>query len=108
MNTASASPKTAARYLRAALKGGISRLIDWFNRVSELDELAVELFKTFARFEYALKATKFRTIVGDAKADWTAFANSIPTALKKHPDARVTAAVDYIEAHPPKKTGHPE
>jgi hypothetical protein len=71
--------------------------------MSKLIKIATEFFTTFACFEYALKATGFHTAAGDASADWTKFANSIPTALSEHSDAEVNAAVAYIEGHPPRK-----
>ncbi|MDQ7251063.1 hypothetical protein [Dongia sedimenti] len=68
-----------------------------------LDELAGALFRTFARFEYALKAAGFHCGDGEAKADWTAFAKSIPTVFDDPQDDGVKEAVAYILAHPPKK-----
>jgi hypothetical protein len=70
---------------------------------TELDRLAVEMFQTFARFEYALKASGFNAGNGDAKADWTAFARSIPGVFDDPRDSAVKMAVGYILAHPPKK-----
>jgi hypothetical protein len=36
----------------------------------QLDQLAIETFRTFARFEYSLKAAGFHNANGDAKPDW--------------------------------------
>lgn len=43
----------------------------------EFDNLSIELFKVFAHFEYALKATNFHNGEGDAKPHWENFAASI-------------------------------
>lgn len=69
----------------------------------ELNRLAAEMFQTFARFEYALKAAGFNAGDGDAKADWTAFARSIPNAFDDPLDDGLKEAVAYIFSHPPKK-----
>lgn len=39
-----------------------------------LDELAGEMFRTFARLEYALKAAGFHKGDGPAEPNWRAFA----------------------------------
>ena len=72
-----------------------------------LDRLASDLFRTFARFEYALKAAGFyqhATPHDDAaKPDWTAFARSVRDALNNPADADLREAVEYILGHPPQK-----
>ena len=68
----------------------------------ELDRLASEMFRTFARFEYALKAAGFHYGEGPAEPNWRAFAQSIPEALKS-PKIPLAEAVAYILKHPPKK-----
>ena len=69
-----------------------------------LDRLANEVFRTFARFEYSLKATGFyqHTRV-DARPDWTAFARSVSDALDNPADTGLREAIEYILEHPPKK-----
>lgn len=69
----------------------------------ELDRLAGKMFQTFARVEYALKAAGFNAGDGDAKADWTAFARSVPALFDDPQDEAVREAVSYILAHPPRK-----
>lgn len=69
----------------------------------ELNELAMELFKTFARFEYALKATGFHKGDGAAEADWRNFAESVAALLEDPQEERLKEAVTYILEHPPKK-----
>lgn len=65
--------------------------------------MATELFTTFARFEYALKAAGFHCGDGDAKADWTAFAKSIDGLFDDSAGGELRAALDYVLTHPPKK-----
>ncbi len=69
----------------------------------ELDRLAGEMLQTFARFEYALKAAGFNAGDGDAKADWTAFARSVPELFDDPQDEAIKDAISYILAHPPRK-----
>ena len=71
-----------------------------------LDALVYEFFRTFARFEYALKDSGFhRPDRNNAEADWTRFADSAPVrgALDDPVDAGLTEATDYILNHPPNK-----
>jgi hypothetical protein len=49
----------------------------------ELTELAKELFKIFARFEYALKEAGFHTGEGDASPHWRNFALSVDESLEE-------------------------
>lgn len=68
-----------------------------------LNDLAGELFTTFARFEYALKAAGFHKGDGAAESDWRSFAKSV-SGLFDDPDAPpLKDAVQYILHHPPKK-----
>lgn len=69
----------------------------------ELDALATRMFRTFARFEYALKATGFNTGDGDAKANWTTFAQSIPSAFDEPLKEGLREAIAYMFEYPPKK-----
>ena len=70
-----------------------------------LDRLAHQLFLTFARFEYALKAAGFyeRRHDDDARPDWTEFARSVSGVLNNPPDPGLQAAIKYIVEHPPQK-----
>lgn len=68
-----------------------------------LDQLATEMFRTFARFEYALKAVGFHNGDGAAEPNWRSFAQSIPDLLDDPGDPDLAAAVCYILDHPPKK-----
>lgn len=68
-----------------------------------LDELATEMFRTFARFEYALKAAGFHNGDGAAEPNWRSFAQSIPAVFDNPGDPDLEAAVGYILDHPPKK-----
>ena len=71
-----------------------------------LDALVYEFFRTFARFEYALKASGFHRLGRiNAEADWARFAKSAPVrgVLDDPVDAGLTEATDYILNHPPNK-----
>lgn len=70
---------------------------------SELDRLATELFRTFARAEYALKAAGWNSGEGDARANWTAFAKSVDAWFQAPASDEVRDAVDFLLASPPKK-----
>ena len=70
----------------------------------QLNELAQEMFVTFARFEFALKAATYRNSDGPVQADWTTFAQSEPVcSLIDELSADDHSAVTYIVSHPPKK-----
>lgn len=69
----------------------------------ELYEVASDFFRTFARMEYALKATGF--FEGDeqqVKADWKQFAREVQVALAAA-NEKVREAVNFILSEPPKK-----
>ena len=70
-----------------------------------LDCLAFELFRTFARFEYALKVTEFHHGGGDAKPNWRAFAESesVLNIFDNPADNVLKTAIEHILTHPPKK-----
>lgn len=67
------------------------------------DALAAELFKTFARFEYALKAAEFHRGEGAAEANWRSFAESVAEIFEEPPNEEFAQAIAYMLAHPPKK-----
>ena len=70
-----------------------------------LDRLATDFFRTFARFECALKVTRFyrRTRDDALQPDWTAFARSVSGALNKPADTGLREAIEYILHCPPRK-----
>lgn len=70
-----------------------------------MNQLACELFRVFAQFEYCLKATGFCVAgSGDAaKPDWRRFAQELPIRLADSEDLAVRCAIAYILEHPPKK-----
>lgn len=69
----------------------------------ELTELAKELFRIFARFEYALKEAGFHTGEGDASPHWRNFALSIDESLEEQATLELAAAIGYILEQPPHK-----
>ena len=66
-----------------------------------LNQLAVKLFRKFARIEYALKATGFHRGEGIAKPNWDKFASSVSGVLENDP--AIAAAIEYMSKRPPKK-----
>lgn len=71
---------------------------------SSLDNLAVRLFREFARFEYALKAAGYLVNRdGDAKPNWTAFAITVEHAIDGPVPGEFREAIDYLLTNPPKK-----
>jgi len=70
---------------------------------NELDRLATDMFRTFARFEYALKATGFHKGDGAAEPNWRAFAETVSGLFDDPCNEALLEAVDYMLAHPPKK-----
>ncbi len=70
---------------------------------SDLEQLATNMFRTFARFEYSLKAAGFHRGNGAAEPDWRAFAVSVSGLFDDPRTAEFSTAVGYILAHPPKK-----
>lgn len=70
---------------------------------NELNKLAADLFRTFARFEYALKAAGFHKGDGKAEANWREFAVSTAPLFDNPQDEAFRAAIAYILEHPPNK-----
>ncbi len=68
-----------------------------------LDKLAIKLFKMFARFEYALKASGFNNGDGEAKPNWRDFALSVETQLQNSQSPELREAIDFMLQQPPKK-----
>lgn len=69
----------------------------------DLYHLAGDFFTTFARFEYALKATGFHNGDGAAEPNWRLFAESIADAFDHPSNQEFIEAIDYILKAPPKK-----
>lgn len=69
----------------------------------ELDKLAFEFFKTFARFECSLKAGGFHNGEGDAEPNWSKFAKSVSGTIENPTDDKLRNAIQYISENPPKK-----
>ncbi len=68
-----------------------------------LDQLSFEVFREFARCEYALKAAGFRSGGKNVSADWKAFAEALGTPFEQPRDPALAASIDYLLRHPPKK-----
>jgi hypothetical protein len=68
------------------------------NSGAQFDKLSVELFRVFARFEYALKASGFHNGEGDATPNWQRFASSIEETLENPNTAELQEAVSYFLA----------
>ena len=68
-----------------------------------LDNLATELFRKFARFEYALKASGFNDGDGEAKANWRNFALSVEAQLQNSQTSELREAINFMLQQPPKK-----
>ena len=63
-----------------------------------------EFFFTFARMEYALKATgRFVKNRRNAEADWTKLARDLNNSFNKNAKSELKEAVEYYMSFPPKK-----
>lgn len=70
----------------------------------ELDKLAFEFFKLFARYEYALKVMKYtKTENGPAEANWDKFSNEIGCNIFTIDKDELKVAIKYLFDQPPKK-----
>jgi len=73
-------------------------------RSSNLDVLAFEFFREFARCEYCLKVVGLReSNRRDPTADWGAFATAVRSTLATPGTTELKAAIQYYIDHPPKK-----
>ncbi len=70
---------------------------------ADIDVLAFDFFREFARCEYCLKAVGLRENERDAKANWGAFAGEVREVLDAPQSLQTKAAVEYYLAKPPKK-----
>lgn len=68
-----------------------------------IDQLAENLFYTFARTEYALKASGFNNGDGAAEANWRKFALAVEALIANPPSAELREAVRFVLAEPPRK-----
>jgi hypothetical protein len=69
----------------------------------DLDSLAFEFFREFARCEYCLKAVGLRENNRDAKADWSAFAAEVEEIFDHPASHELKTAIEYLVNYPPKK-----
>lgn len=69
----------------------------------DLDALAIQLFRTFARVEYALKVTGRHCGDGDAYANWFQWSQELADLFEKPTSEPLREAIDFILAAPPKK-----
>lgn len=69
----------------------------------ELNKLASEMFHTFSRMEYALKASGFNNGNGEAKANWRDFALSVEPLIDTPSTEALKEAIKFIMNEPPKK-----
>jgi len=73
--------------------------------IKKLDKLALDFFKLFARYEFALKDMGY-VYAGrnnEANTDWDRFANDIGRLLFDEKDERVCTSLDYMLTNPPMK-----
>jgi len=68
-----------------------------------LEHLAIDMFHTFARFEYSLKAAGFHNGDGPAEANWRKFAEQAAALFDDPQGEALNEAITYILNHPPKK-----
>lgn len=69
----------------------------------QLDQLASTFFRTFARAEYALKASGFNNGEGAAEANWRKFALEVEELIAHPQDQSLEAAIGFYFDAPPKK-----
>lgn len=71
----------------------------------ELDRLAFEFLKLFARYEYALKMMGYvgQYSNGNIFADWDRFANEVGRCILDEPSTCVKEAIEYLYNKPPKR-----
>ncbi len=69
----------------------------------QLDELSLEVFRTFARCEYALKAAGYVQGANEVKADWKRFAANSSELFERPPSKEFEAAIRFLLDHPPQK-----
>jgi hypothetical protein len=65
----------------------------------EIDTISSRFFKTFARFEYALKASGYHNGDGEAKSNWRKFAESLESLFKNPSSDQLQDAIQYFIDH---------
>lgn len=70
---------------------------------AELNELAYEFARQFARIEYALKASGFHTGDGNAEADWLTFSHALENFVIEPTTPELAEAIELILKRPPRK-----
>ena len=69
----------------------------------DLESLAFDFFREFARYEYCLKATGLREESRAAKASWTKYAAEVADVIEAPQSDSLEQAIAYFTDHPPKK-----
>lgn len=69
----------------------------------DLESLAYEFFREFARYEYCLKATGLREDSRAAKASWRKYAAEVVQVIEVPEGKPLERAISYFMDHPPKK-----
>ena len=73
-------------------------------QIPKSESIMFDFFITFARFECALKASKYlKTNRGYVEADWKKFSESISESFNSNFSGDIKHAVDYILKNPPAK-----
>ena len=75
-------------------------------RPVDLDALAMEFFREFARSEYCLKAVGLRREGPDAKASWLSYANQVMQVFEAGQSDELRAAVNYFLEAPRKSRSY--
>lgn len=70
---------------------------------ADLESLAFEFFREFARYEYCLKATGLREESRAAKASWSRYAAEVTHVIDAPQGQDLVSAIGYFTDHPPKK-----
>jgi len=71
--------------------------------ILDLESLAYNFFREFARYEYCLKATGLREESRAAKASWTKYAAEVADIIEVPRSDSLEQAIAYFTGHPPKR-----
>jgi len=78
-------------------------LLNFDQHIEEYSNV-IAFFLIFARFEYALKRTRYVSPKKKyAEADWEEFGGKIEREFNKHKCHKLAVAVEYLEKNPPKR-----